>query len=153
MTSRPEPEPTLADHEHALREVAFLVDAFASTIDDVMGGTTGPIGRNAGRDMARKLPIHLEAPTLPETLAVLGERLGAGLTFQVDHVEGGVAQLTVGACFVRELCACSGKAPGGPACRLYHSYLDGIVNELMHRPVKSTFQEVGASCRVRLETQ
>lgn len=139
---------TFEDHEHATMEVAFLVEAFASTIDNVMGGTTGPIGRIAGRDMARKLPLHLVDPSLTETLAALSEHMKSGFDVTVCSMIGTVAESSVSTCFIRELCASSGKRPGGAACKLYHAYFDGIVNELMRRPVKSEILAVGDSCRM-----
>lgn len=144
---------TDADHDNAMKEVAFLVDAFASTIDNVMGGATGPVGRNAGRDMAKKLPLHLGDPTLAQTLGVLNERMKSGFDAAVISADGNIADTAVGTCFIRDLCAGSGKKIGGPACKLYHAYFDGIVNELMHRPVKSEIVEVGPSCRVRIVAQ
>jgi hypothetical protein len=146
-------ELTAEDHDHAMMEVAFLVDAFASTIDNVMGGATGPVGRVAGRDMAKKLPLHLGDPSLAQTLAVLNERMKAGFDVSVTSVAGDVAEATVGTCFIRDLCTGSGKQTGGAACKLYHAYFDGIVNELMRRPVKSEIIEVGLSCRIKTVTQ
>ena len=153
MSAEPVGELTVEDHDHAMMEVAFLVDAFASTIDNVMGGATGPVGRNAGRDMAKKLPLHLGDPSLAETLAVLKERMKSGFDVSVASVGANAADTVVGTCFIRDLCTGSGKATGGAACKLYHAYFDGIVNELMHRPVKSEIVEVGASCRIRTVTQ
>lgn len=147
------PELTAQDHDRAMMEVAFLVDAFASTIDNVMGGATGPVGRIAGRDMAKKLPLHLGDPSLAETIAVLNERMKSGFDVRVTSVGGNGAETSVGTCFIRDLCTGSGKKPGGAACKLYHAYFDGIVNELMHRPVKSEIFEVGESCRIRTATQ
>ena len=146
-------ELTPEDHDHAMMEVAFLVDAFAHTIDNIMGGATAPVGRIAGRDMAKKLPLHLGDPSLAETLAVLSERMKAGFGVKVTSVIGNEAELTVGPCFVRDLCASSGKKNGGAVCKLYHSYFDGIVNELMHRPVKSEIIEAGECCRIKTVTQ
>lgn len=144
---------TEEDHGNAMKEVAFLVDAFASTIDNVMGGATGPVGRNAGRDMARKLPLHLGEPTLAETMAALNERMEAGFDASVESASGNEAHARVGTCFIRDLCEGSGKETGGAACKLYHAYFDGIVNELMRRPVKSDIVEVGTTCRIRIVTQ
>ncbi len=144
---------TSEDHDYAMMEVAFLVDAFASTIDNVMGGTTGPIGRIAGRDMAKKLPLHLVEPSLTETLAALSEHMKSGFDVTVSSVTGNVAETNVSTCFIRDLCVGSGKPPGGAACKLYHAYFDGIVNELMRRPVKSEILAVGQSCRMKIVFQ
>jgi len=144
---------TAEDHDHAMMEVAFLVDAFASTIDNVMGGATGPVGRVAGRDMAKKLPLHLGEPSLAETIAVLSERMKAGFDITVTSVIENGADTTVGTCFIRDLCTSSGKTTGGATCKLYHAYFDGIVNELMRRPVKSEIARVGKTCQIKMATQ
>ena len=146
-------ELTSEDHDHAMMEVAFLVDAFARTIDNIMGGATAPVGRIAGRDMAKKLPLHLGDPSLEETLAVLAERMKSGFNVAVTTVVDKEAELTVGTCFVRELCINSGKKNGGAVCKLYHAYFDGIINELMHRPVKSEIIESGKFCRIKTVIQ
>ena len=36
---------TLEDHKAAFTEVAFLIDIFAATIDNIMGGATSSVGR------------------------------------------------------------------------------------------------------------
>ena len=58
------------DYQKATVEVAFLLDAFASTIDNIMGGNTAPVGRIAGRDTASKLPVNLTDPSLQDIIAV-----------------------------------------------------------------------------------
>ena len=64
---------TPEDYQKATVEVAFLLDAFASTIDNIMGGNTAPVGRIAGRDTAKKLPLELVDPSLQEIVAALAE--------------------------------------------------------------------------------
>jgi hypothetical protein len=38
---------TMEDHQKAFTEVAFLIDIFTSTIDNIMGGATASVGRIA----------------------------------------------------------------------------------------------------------
>jgi hypothetical protein len=136
------------DYHRATVEVAFLLDAFASTIDNIMGGNTAPVGRIAGRDVAEKLPIHLSDPTLSDIVSVLRERMGAGFDVSLDG-DG----LLFKSCILREMCAVRKIATGGALCRLFHSYFDGIVNGLLCRPVKSTIVSVGAECRLQTAVQ
>lgn len=49
-----------------------------------MGGKTAPVGRIAGRDTARKLPLELADATLESVVAALGERMQAGFEFSLD---------------------------------------------------------------------
>lgn len=136
------------DYQKATVEVAFLLDAFASTIDNIMGGNTAPVGRIAGRDTARKLPIHLDAPTLNDIIVVLREQMQAGFEFTLDG-----DQLSFKSCILRDMCMVRKIETGGPLCHLFHSYFDGIINGLLCRPVKSTFLSVGEECSLQIAVQ
>jgi hypothetical protein len=136
------------DYQKATVEVAFLLDAFASTIDNIMGGNTAPVGRIAGRDTARKLPIHLPEPTLPEIVAALSAQMHAGFAFALDGEE-----LVFTSCIIRDMCALRKIETGGPLCRLFHFYLDGIVDGMLCRPVKSAALTVGDTCRFQTAVQ
>jgi hypothetical protein len=139
---------TPEDYQKATIEVAFLLDAFASTIDNIMGGNTAPVGRIAGRDTASKLPIHLTEPTLRDIVAKLSEQMHAGFDFSLDG-----NGLLFKSCIIRDMCAVRKIETGGPLCHLFHSYLDGIINGLLCRPVKSTIDSVGDVCRLRTTVQ
>jgi hypothetical protein len=139
---------TPEDYQKATIEVAFLLDAFASTIDNIMGGNTAPVGRIAGRDTAGKLPVSLTDPTLRDVIAILGKQMHAGFDFAL---EGDGLQFK--SCIIREMCALRKIETGGALCRLFHSYFDGIVNGLLCRPVKSTIVSVGDVCRLQTAVQ
>lgn len=136
------------DYQKAKTEVAFLLDAFASTIDNIMGGNTAPVGRIAGRDTASKLPVHLEDPTLQDIIATLREQMKAGFDFSLDN-----NGLLFKSCIIREMCAVRKIETGGALCHLFHSYFDGIINGLLCRPVKSTFVSVGEECLLQTAVQ
>lgn len=143
---------TLDDHVNAATEVAFLLDIFAATVDNVMGGATASVGRIAGREMARKLPVHLATPTLDEVVAILNSRMEAGYRFRLEG-DGTERTLLFDHCVLREVCAKRGLTMGTALCRLFHAYLDGILNELICRPVKSEVVSCGDQCRLTLRTQ
>lgn len=144
---------TREDHQKAFAEVAFLIGCFANTIDNIMGGATAPVGRIAGRAMARKLPLHLDNPTLTQVLELLASRMQAGFDIQTELQPDGSAEVTFRRCALREVCRLREKPVGRATCRLFHSYFDGIVNELMHRPVKSEIVETGPVCRIKTFSQ
>ena len=135
------------DYRAAFTEVAFLVDAFARAIDNIMGGVTAPVGRIAGRDLARKLPVHLPDPDLESVAELLAQRMKGGFEFSLEG-----RQLSFGRCVVRDVCALRGMESGGALCRLFHAYLDGVMDGLTYRPVKSGIVSTGTSCIVELET-
>ncbi len=139
---------TQEDYQKATVEVAFLLDGFASTIDNIMGGNTAPVGRIAGRDTASKLPIHLADPTLHDIIMKLREQMQAGFDFALEGDE-----LLFKSCIIREMCAMRKIETGGALCRLFHSYFDGIINGLLCRPVKSTINSVGEECRFQTAVQ
>lgn len=143
---------TLDDHRSAFNEVAFLMDIFTLTIDNIMGGATAPVGRIAGREMARKLPVYLDNPSLEETLAVLASRMKAGFDFALEDA-GGEQRVVFNRCALRDVCTLRGIETGGAMCRLFHAYFDGIVNELISRPVKSEIISSGKQCITRIRTQ
>ncbi|BDV44178.1 hypothetical protein GURASL_31010 [Geotalea uraniireducens] len=152
MSSETAGQVTLEDHRNAATEVAFLLDIFAATVDTIMGGATASVGRIAGREMARKLPVHLPNPTLEEVVAILGSRMKAGYAFRLAG-EGAERELLFDHCVLRDICSQRGLTPGTALCRLFHAYLDGIVNELVCRPVKSEIVSCGAQCLLKLRTQ
>lgn len=136
------------DYEKATIEVAFLLDAFASTIDNIMGGNTAPVGRIAGRDTAKKLPLNLTDPTLQDIIATLHEQMHAGFDFSL---EGNALRFK--SCIIRDMCKLRKIETGGALCQLFHSYFDGIVNGLLCRPVKSTILSVGDECQLQTAVQ
>ncbi len=144
---------TPEDHQKAFAEVAFLIGSFANTIDNIMGGATAPVGRIAGRAMARKLPLDLKDPTLDQVLDLLAQRMQAGFEMSMTSAADGSAEVRFGRCALREVCTLRNRPAGGAVCRLFHSYFDGIVNELLLRPVKSEILETGPVCRVCTRTQ
>ncbi len=153
MTNDNSLQMTPEDHQMAFTEVAFLIESFANTIDNIMGGATAPVGRIAGRSMARKLPLNLDEPKLDDVLTVLGERMQAGFQLSTVAVEGSCAEVVFHRCALRDVCGLRGIETGNAVCKLFHSYFDGIVNELLHRPVKSEIISVGETCRIRTCSQ
>lgn len=140
---------TPEDHQAAFTEVAFLVESFANTIDNIMGGATAPVGRIAGRAMAKKLPVEMKEPTLASVLETVSGRMQAGFDIASVHSGESEASLTFGRCALREVCNVRGIQAGGPLCKIFHSYFDGILNELLRKPIKSEIVEAGAgSCRI-----
>ncbi len=152
MIAAKEQEPTLEDHRKAFNEAAFLLDIFTATIDNIMGGATAPVGRIAGREMARKLPVNLDAPTVGKCIELLAARMKGGFAFSLCAGEG-VNELHFSRCTLKDVCNLRGIATGGPLCRLFHAYLDGIMNELLNRPVKSEILASGDICRTTIRTQ
>jgi len=152
MTEPQEASLTIDDHRQAFTEVSFLLDIFAATIDNLMGGATASVGRIAGRHMAKNLPLYLADPNLPDVLAALAEHMKAGfdITFQCEDK---AADITFDRCVIREVCRSRSLPLGGELCRLFHFYTDGMVNELCQRPAKSALVASGDQCRARMDVR
>lgn len=143
---------TVEDHRKALLEVSFLLEIFADTVHDLMGGATRPVGRIAGRGAARKLPVYLPDATLEAALSALAAQCARGFEI-TSQVASSAAELRFGRCAIREACRARGLEPGGRLCQLFHYYLDGVTNELCRRPVRSTLKVVGEACAATLEVR
>lgn len=144
---------TMEDHQSALTEVAFLMDIFTSTIDNIMGGATSSVGRMAGRDTARKYPVFLENPSLEEAVDIVAKRMKAGFGISIEKDDDGTKRVIFDRCILRDICTLRGIETGKAMCRLFHYYFDGIINELINRPVKSEILECGKICRTIIMTQ
>jgi len=152
MNEQPEAVLTIDDHRQAFTEVSFLLDIFAATIDNLMGGATASVGRIAGRHMAKNMPLYLVDPTLPEVITALAEHMQAGFAITFC-CEGKTADITFARCVIREVCHSRNIPIGGELCRLFHYYTDGLVNELFQRPAKSVIVASGEQCQSRMEVR
>jgi hypothetical protein len=152
MSAPTQEMPTYEDHESALIEIAFLLDIFATTIDDLMGGATASINRISGRSMAQKLPVYLKNPSLQETINAVASEFKGG--FEISSCSGErCTDLTVGKCAIRSICQARNIPLNGSLCRLFHNYLDGVIGDLHSRPVKSVIVTADKTCRARLESK
>ncbi len=143
---------TMEDHRKAFTEVAFLIDIFTSTIDNIMGGSIASVGRIAGRDTAKKYPIFLDNPSLEDTMAIVADRMKAGFGISLETA-GDDSTVIFERCILREICNLRGIEMGNAMCRLFHAYFDGVVNELISRPIKSEISQCGQQCRTRIRIQ
>lgn len=144
--------PTMEDHRKAFTEVAFLIDIFTATIDNIMGGSTASVGRMAGRETAKKYPLLLNNPSLDEAMRVISDRMKSGFTLRLETV-GDDSAVVFDRCVFRDICELRGIDMGKALCRLFHAYFDGVLNELINRPVKSEIVECGRPCRTTIRIQ
>jgi hypothetical protein len=140
------------DYDDAFTEVSFLLGMLSGSVHELMGGAGASIGRLAGRRAARKFPLHLPNPDLAGVLAALGAYWADTFEWQSVAREDG-ADVEYRRCVVREVCHRLQVEPGGELCCLVHHYLDGVVNELLSRRVKSSIETAGPVCRTALEVR
>ena len=126
---------TLEDHQKAKTEISFLLEIFAATIVELMGGATRTVGRMAGRHMAEKLPVYLPDPTLESVLSAVSEHFSSGYDIKFT-CQKDVAELTFGKCAIRDILRERNIEVGGDLCKVFHYALAGIVNQLLNRGAK-----------------
>ena len=142
---------TLEDHQKAKTEISFLLEIFASTIVELMGGATRTVGRMAGRHMAEKLPVYLPNPTLESVLSAVAEHYSAGYDIQYKCDEN-AADLTFGRCAIRDILKERNLEVGGDLCKVFHYALAGVVNQLLDRGAKGVIVKPGNdTCLTRVE--
>ena len=147
-TQVPDIIPSEAEHQLAFTEVSFLLDIFASTIEELMGGATASVGRIAGRELARKLPIETLTENRNEIIRQVAAHFKNGYDIRLDNVENkNSAVIRFGNCAIREVCKTRQMSLGGELCQLFHYYFDGVINELVKSPVKSDVTPADDVCR------
>ncbi|MBN2719096.1 MAG: hypothetical protein JXX14_24825 [Deltaproteobacteria bacterium] len=150
-TQIPDVIPDQMSHQLAFTEISFLLDIFASTIAELMGGATSSVGRIAGRELARKLPIDNIADNHREVIEQVATHFKNGFDIRVD---GGASEretlIQFGDCAIREVCKMREINPGDELCQLFHYYFDGVINELVKSPVKSDLSPGDEICRCNM---
>jgi len=151
VSKRSELNLTAEDHQKAFTEVSFLMEIFIHTIKDLVGGGTAGVARNAGRNMAKKLPIYLEKPLFGQAVDGVLEQMDQGFEIQA-RTQDKMATLEFGRCPIRDVCRNRNQEPGGELCQVFHGFLGGIVNEVYGKPVRTSKLEASTTrCQCRLE--
>lgn len=132
------------DYDAAFTEVSFLFEVLSTTVKDVIGNSA-PLGVCAGRSMAKKIPVNLKQPALNQVFEVLQTHFQNGFEFDGDIGASGGA-MKVGTCMIRDICKNQNKEIGGEMCKIFHSYLGGMVAQLSGRQVRVTHRDIGESC-------
>jgi hypothetical protein len=139
-------------HRLAFTEVSFLLDIFAATIEELMGGATASVGRIAGRELARKLPIDMPAANKNEIIEEVAAHFKNGYDIRPESIpESSDTMIQFGNCAIREVCRTRQMPLGGELCQLFHYYFDGVINELVKCPVKSDVTPADDVCRCHMK--
>lgn len=141
---------TADDHRKAKTEISFLLEIFADTIVELMGGATATVGRLAGCHMAEKLPVYLPNPTLENVMTAVTDYLSSGYDLNVELDEEG-ASVTFGKCAIRDILVERNIPVGGDLCKVFHFALAGIVNQLLGKGAKGKVVTPGQRCLTRID--
>lgn len=139
---------TLDDHKKARDEVAFLMGTLSKTILDVVGAGTGIVGRRAGVEASKKLPLFFESTDRQSIIEGIQEHLkgGFGITSQISD---GVTELSFDKCALRYICAIEDIPVGGSLCALFHDYMNGMIDELGGIKSRVKIVDSGETCKVQ----
>lgn len=140
---------TVEDHQEALKEVAFLLGNFASTIEELVGKATGTVGMNSGREAARKMPVEFSMLDREQALRAIEEHLVGGFEIRFK-VEGEDLVEEVGRCAIRGACRTTNEQLGTTICSMFHAYLRGMLTEATELKLRAGKIEAGEeSCIIR----
>lgn len=149
MNPRTELDVTQEDHQKAFTETSFLLEILTKTIGDLVGRSAPSLGVNAGRQMAKRMPIYLKNPELAEVLDAIANQMKAG--FEIQHTcDDTGAELSIKRCAIREVCHNRGLALGEATCTMFHYYLAGIAAELHGCATRPGEATTGDECKFRL---
>jgi hypothetical protein len=153
VTERNELTLTAADHEAAFTEVSFLLEILVSAVGDVVGKSGPALGAQAGRQMARKMPVHLVDPSLADALEAVALRMSGGFAIEAAPDASGL-EVGITRCAVRDVCGKRNIPIGGDLCRIFHYYLAGMAAEVAGgRPVRAGEPTTGDRCTFRLDAR
>ncbi len=151
MTDRSELALTVEDHDKAFTEVCFLLEVLVDALGELVGRSTPTLGVTAGRQMGKKLPIHLTEPDMRAVLAALSERLASGWAMEIRADATG-ADVEFGKCAIRDVCKNRDLELGGELCQMFHYYLSGMAAELCGKPVRASIRSAGETCQTRMDS-
>ncbi|MBN2717011.1 MAG: hypothetical protein JXX14_14265 [Deltaproteobacteria bacterium] len=142
---------TKSDYDAAFTEVSFLFEVLASTVKDVIGNSA-PLGVSAGRSMARKIPVNLKEPSLGQVFDVLKKHFKDGFEFEANASDAG-GEFKVGTCVIRDICKNQNVELGGEMCRIFHSYLGGMMAQLSGRQARVAHTQAGDICTLDVKVK
>ena len=136
----------------AIRDLGVRLLSVASVLKQTLGQSLPSVGTMAGMSLAAQLPRYQPIRTIEEACEHVTKTLAPAweLSFTVD---GDALTLSVGTCYVRDLCIQEGIEPGGDICVLFYNYLAGYFSKISgKRPrlIASTPDNVRCSYSVKL---
>ncbi len=141
---------TLEDHKKAFTETSFLLNILTGTMKDLVGSGASTVANSAGKEIARKMPLYINDPTIEEVTTALTKRLAAGFEFSSIPVDDGL-KLNFNKCAIREVCQNRNMEIGGELCSIFHYYLGGMFGQLAQKQTRPKIISSGTSqCETHL---
>lgn len=146
-------EAVLTDESYvkATKDLGVCLMSISKTLRKVAGASLGALGTTAGRIAASHLPhmFEEEKMSFEELLKDLQERWKYG--FKFDYILSGTsATLTFDHCPILAIISKGGEKIGGDTCFLFHSYLQGILVEVLEQRVQVKPESMGEKCVLKV---
>ncbi len=113
----------------ALRDLGVRLLSVASVLKQTLGESLPSVGTMAGMSLAAQLPRYQPVQTLEEACNHVAATLSPAWDLSFS-VEGDMLSLSVGTCYVRDLCERERIALGGDICVLFYNYLAGYFSKI-----------------------
>lgn len=115
--------------DQALQDLGIRLLSVAEVFKRTLGGSLPAVGTIAGRTLARHLPRYRAPESLDEALELAERQFSPAWAFDAA-IDGDALTLTVGDCFVREVCQRRSIELGGELCILFYNYLAGYIGSM-----------------------
>lgn len=141
-----------AARDAAMGDLSVRLLSVGAVLKEIVGSGLPSVGLMAGRSLATQLPRYRPPRNLDEALDLAKLEFAPAWELNFTKSDDGL-QITVGKCFVRELCAREKLPLGGELCVLFFNYLSGYLGKMGKTQLKLTEAnrgESGCSYQVRI---
>lgn len=115
--------------KQAEEDLGVRLLSVASVLKQTLGQSLPAVGTMSGRSLATQLPRYQQPKSLEEALEIM-VNIFSGAWDIKPEVNDDMLTLTIGKCFIRDLCKKEGIALGGDLCVLFYNYLAGYFNKI-----------------------
>jgi ferredoxin len=139
-----------ASQRQAAVDLGVRLRSVAEVFKRTLGGSLPAVGTMAGRTLARHLPRYREPAGLDEALELAKAQFAPAWELETSR-SGDDLTVTVGRCFVREVCERQRLELGGEMCVLFYNYLAGYLGRMGKARLRLMDAERGATCRYSIK--
>lgn len=127
---------TVAARDAAMSDLSLRLLSVGAVLKEIVGGGLASVGLMAGRSLASQLPRYRPPRNLDEALALAKLEFAPAWELDFKKTDDQSLQITVGKCFVRELCIKENMTLGGELCILFFHYLSGYLSKMAKNQLK-----------------
>ncbi|MBD3344710.1 MAG: 4Fe-4S dicluster domain-containing protein [Chitinivibrionales bacterium] len=115
--------------KQAEEDLGMRLLSVASVLKQTLGQSLPAVGTMAGRSLATQLPRYQHPESVEDVLAMIVHMFSGAWEIEPELSDDKLT-LTVGKCFIRDLCGREGISLGGDLCVLFYNYLAGYFNKI-----------------------